>query len=158
MPRIEKPARHNRPPRIRVPNKERAIFAVENQKFVGPSQRLSLTGGSALLSKGPIPNGTLGEMTLGTVFGKVNADIEFLHTGADGVPLAQAFRFLSMDDASSKRFRAAARPMQTAGFADEDAEKQTSLKQEDDTWSKMRKSIRQLSQALTSGRRANPKA
>ena len=32
---------------------------------------------------GPIPEGTLGEMALGTVCGKVNAHIEFLHTGAD---------------------------------------------------------------------------
>jgi hypothetical protein len=56
-------------------------------------------------------------MALGTVFGKVTARIEFLHTGADGVPLAQAFRFLAMDDVSSKRFKTAAKEMQS-GFSD----------------------------------------
>src|ERR1700682_1188084 len=98
MPRkIDKLGKHDRPPRIRVPNQERALFIVDNQKFVGIVQRLSGTGGSALLVKGPIPEGTLGAMALSTVFGRVNAHIEFLHTGADGVPLAQAFRFLAMD-------------------------------------------------------------
>ena len=117
MPRkIDKLGKHDRPPRIRVPNQERALFTVDNQKFVGIVQRLSGTGGSALLVKGPIPEGTLGAMALSTVFGKVNAQIEFLHTGADGVPLAQAFRFLAMDAESSKRFNAAAEQMQSAGF------------------------------------------
>ena len=83
MPRkVDKP-RKNRPPRIRVPHQQKAIFTVDNQRFVGIVHRLSLTGGSALLVKGPIPEGTLGEMALGTVFGKVTAHIEFLHTGAD---------------------------------------------------------------------------
>ncbi len=50
MPRkIDKPIKHSRPPRIRVPNREKAVFTVDNQKFVGIVQRLSLTGGSALL-------------------------------------------------------------------------------------------------------------
>jgi hypothetical protein len=101
-----------------VPNSERAIFIVDTQKFMGVVQCLSLTGGSALLSKGPIPQGTVAEMALRTVFGKVTAQIEFLHTGADGVPLAQAFRFLSMDDVSSERFSAAAKQMEIEGFSD----------------------------------------
>src|ERR1039457_6873484 len=112
--KIDKPRKH-RPPRIRVPHQQKALFTVDNQKFVGIVQRLSLTGGSALLVKGPIPKGTLGEMALGTVFGKVNAHIEFLHTGADGVPLAQAFAFLAMDAVSSNRFKAAAEQMQRGG-------------------------------------------
>jgi hypothetical protein len=107
-----------RAPRIRVPNGERAVFKVDNSRFLGVIQRLSLTGGSAVLSKGPIPQGTMGEMTLNTVFGKVETHIEFLHTGADGVPLAQAFRFLAMDDASTQRFAAAAQQMEEAGFSD----------------------------------------
>jgi hypothetical protein len=53
-------------------------------------------GGSTLLVKGAVPKGTLGEMVFGTAFGKVNAHVEFLPTGADGVPLAQAFAFLAM--------------------------------------------------------------
>ena len=95
MLRKTEESRRPRPPRIRVPNQQKAIFTVDNQKIIGVVQRLSSTGGSALLMKGPIPKGTLGEMLFGTVFGKVNAHIEFLHRGADGVPLAQAFTFVT---------------------------------------------------------------
>jgi hypothetical protein len=116
--KLQKPRKHVRPPRIRVPNNEKAIFTVDAEKFVGVLQRLSLTGGSALMVKSSIPSGTLGEMTLNTVFGKVHAEIEFLQLGADGVAMAQAFRFVSMDDVSSKRFSDAAKQMQTAGFSD----------------------------------------
>jgi len=96
-PTIRK-ARKHRPPRIRVPDQQKAIFTIDSQKVIGVVQRLSLTGGSDLLVKWPIPEETVGEMVFGTVFGKVNAHIEFLHTSADGLPLAQAFAFLAMDD------------------------------------------------------------
>jgi len=112
----------SRPPRIRVPNNERALFVVEGQKFLGVVQRLSLTGGSVILSKGPIPHGTMAEMYLMTVFGKVTAQVQFLQTGADGLPGAQAFCFLGMDTVSQRRFDSAAAKMQSAGFSD--AEKQ----------------------------------
>jgi hypothetical protein len=85
---------------------------------VGVLQRLSLTGGSAVLSKGPIMHGTLGDIALNTVYGKVSAHIEFLQTGADGIPLAQAFRFIAMDDRSSERFAAAAKQMEKEGYSD----------------------------------------
>jgi hypothetical protein len=110
--------KRQRAPRIRVPNNERAIFSIEDAKFVGVIQRLSLTGGSAVLAKGPIHPGQMGEMILGTVYGKVTAQIEFLHTGADGIPLAQAFRFIAMDDGSSKRYAAAAKDMERHGYSD----------------------------------------
>ena len=110
--------RRTRAPRIRVPNNERALFTIDAQNFVGVIQRLSMTGGSAVLSKGPIHHGTMGNMVLNTVFGKVSAQIEFLQTGADGVPLAQAFRFIAMDDASSRRFAKAAKQMEEKGFSD----------------------------------------
>lgn len=111
-------ARKQRAPRIRVPNQERALFQIEQNRFVGVIQRLSVTGGSAILSKGPFPSGTMGDFALNTVFGKVTAHIEFLHTGADGVPLAQAFRFLAMDDVSTERFAAAAEHMHQQGYSD----------------------------------------
>ena len=60
----------------------------------------------------------MANMVLNTVFGKVSAQIEFLQTGADGVPLAQAFRFIAMDDASSHRFAKAAKQMVEKGFSD----------------------------------------
>jgi hypothetical protein len=121
----QKSAKRARAPRIRVPNSERALFTVDTVRFVGVIQRLSLSGGSAVLAKGPIPHGTMGDMTLNTVFGKVEAKIEFLQTGADGVPLAQAFRFLTMDDTSSDRFAAAAKQMEKEGFSDAAEEKPT---------------------------------
>jgi len=152
MPRkIDKLTKHNRPPRIHVPNQERAIFTVDQQKFLGTIQRLSLTGGSVLLAKGAVPEGTSAEITLGTVFGKVHAHIEFLQTGADGVRLAQAFRFLTMDDVSAKRFTAAAEKMQSAGFADEE-EKQTSVDRAFESWTKLREGVQKFSGILTSAR------
>src|SRR5208282_2908989 len=123
----QKPRQAPRAPRIRVPNSERALFTVDGVHFVGVLQRLSLTGGSAVLSKGPIPHGTMGDIALSTVYGKVSAQIEFLQTGADGVPLAQAFRFLAMEDASAKRLAAAAKQMEREGFSDAPATKPSPL-------------------------------
>jgi len=114
----QKPRQAPRAPRIRVPNSERALFTVDGVHFVGVLQRLSLTGGSAVLSKGPIPHGTMGDIALSTVYGKVSAHIEFLQTGADGVMLAQAFRFLAMEDTSAERLAAAAKQMEEEGFSD----------------------------------------
>jgi hypothetical protein len=114
----QKPAKTLRAPRIRVPNSERALFSINEVRFVGVLQRLSLTGGSAVLSKGPIASGTMGDIAMSTVFGKVSAQIEFLQTGADGIPLAQAFRFLAMEDSSAKRFAAAAKQMEKEGYSD----------------------------------------
>lgn len=114
----QKAKKLDRAPRIRVPNRERALFTLDNARFVGVLQRLSLTGGSAVLSKGPIPHGSKGEFVMNTVFGKVSAQIEFLHTGADGIPLAQAFRFVTMGNTSAKRFADAAKLMEDAGYSD----------------------------------------
>jgi hypothetical protein len=125
-PKPKTPAKRTRAPRIRVPNNERAIFSIDEAKFVGVIQRLSLTGGSAVLAKGPIPNGTMGGLILNTVYGKVTAQIEYLQTGADGVPLAQAFRFLGMDEGSTRRYAAAAKQMEREGFSDAPAKRAAS--------------------------------
>ena len=121
--KAQKSGKHTRAPRIRVPNSERALFTVDTVHFVGMIQRLSLSGGSAVLAKGPILHGTMGDMALNTVFGRVKAKVEFLQTGADGVPLAQAFRFLVMDDVSSDRFALAVSRMQKEGYSDDPQEK-----------------------------------
>jgi hypothetical protein len=154
--KIDKLAKHGRSPRIRVPNQERAIFTVDNQKFLGIVQRLSATGGSVRLAKGPLPAGTPGEMALGTVYGRVNAHVEFLQTGADGVPLAQAFRFLAMDNVSTKRFNAAAEKMRSAGFADAET-KQTRVDMAVESWIKLWESFQKISGILTSVRRKKSK-
>jgi len=136
--------KYTRPPRIRVPNNERALFEVNDTKFVGIVQRLSLTGGSAIMTKGTIPHGSEGVLHLQTVFGKVTAHIEFLQTGADGVPMAQAFRFLRMNDVSGQRFAAAAKQMQKAGFSDSE-EAQGSLEMMYEGLSRLGQSLRSFS-------------
>jgi hypothetical protein len=151
--KTEKPRKISRAPRIRVPNKERALFTVETQKFVGVLQRLSLTGGSAILSKGPFPHGTVATIGLNTVFGKVTAQIQFLQTGADGIPLAQAFRFVDMDDVSSRRFAAAAEKMQSAGFSDVEEKAKSLGDGASQTLNKLRDSIHRLSGVISSSRR-----
>ena len=127
MAKKGKHTRSTRAPRIRVPNKEKALFIVDTEKLVGVIQRLSLTGGSVILAKGCVPHGTMGQIGLNTVFGKVSAHIEFLHEGAEGIRLAQAFRFVSMSDISSQRFAAAVEQMQNAGFSDAQEENNKSL-------------------------------
>lgn len=152
-----KPRQRTRPPRIRVPNSERALFVMDDSKFVGVIQRLSLTGGSAILAKGPIPQGTLGKMGLNTVFGQVTAQIEFLQMGADGIPLAQAFRFVAMSDISSERFTAAVRQMESGGFSDVEATGSPLGDLASQSVSKLRDSIRRLSAVITPGRQTSPK-
>ena len=86
-------------------------------------------------------------MALGTVFGKVTAHIEFLHTGADGVPLAQAFAFLTMDAVSSNRFKTAVEQMETPDFSDAGQRR----RRIDMAFETLRESVRQLSGMLSSG-------
>jgi hypothetical protein len=112
----------SRPARIRVPNRERVLFTIRDHRFVGVLQRLSLTGGSVIHTEEPLPQGTLAGLDLRTVFGKVSAQIEFLHVGADGNTTAQAFRFLGMDDSCTRRLSAAIEQMQSAGYSDAEAE------------------------------------
>jgi hypothetical protein len=155
--KLHKPQKSTRPPRIRVPNNERALFTLNNQKFVGVIQRLSLTGGSAILSKGPIPQGTLADMGLNTVFGKVTAQIQFLHSGADGIPLAQAFRFVEMNDISRERFSSAAQQMQSAGFSDLEGKGNALVDLTSQSLGKLRDSIYRLSVLINSRRRKEAK-
>lgn len=133
-----------RPPRIRVPNNEHAVFTVDARKVLGVVKRISATGGSVILSvKEPAPHGTLAEMCLNTVYGRVTAQIEFLHTGADGIRHAQAFRFLDMDPVSRKRFTDAALKMQRAGFSDAE-ERQTAFGWASNGLSKVTQSVSRL--------------
>jgi hypothetical protein len=151
--KTEKSPKIKRAPRIRVPNNERALFTVDTQKCVGVVQRLSLTGGSAILAKGPVPPGTLAEMGMKTVFGKVTAHIQFLQTGAEGIPLAQAFHFLDMDEVSSQRFHRAAEQMQSAGFSDVEQTGKSLGDVASQTLSKLREGLSRVSGVISSGRR-----
>jgi hypothetical protein len=87
------------------------------------------------------------------LFGKVNAHIEFLHRGADGVPLAQAFAFLTMDAISSQRFKRAIEEMDASDPSD-CARTQTPV---DAAFETLRQSVRQLSGMLNSVRQRRPK-
>jgi hypothetical protein len=88
-------------------------------------------------------------MLFATVFEKVNAHIEFLHRGADGEPLAQAFTFITMEGTSSQRLQKALKEMNTSDFSDDTA-KESSINA---ALEKLRQSIRQLSGMLNSRRR-----
>lgn len=137
-------ASSRRPPRIRVPNNEQAVFTIEKSKVLGIIKRVSMTGGSVILArKDSPPHGTLAEMCLNTIYGKVTAQIQFLHSGADGIPHAQAFRFLDMDEVSRKRFTAAAEQMQRAGFSDADGQN-TALDWAASGLSKFTRSVRRI--------------
>jgi hypothetical protein len=151
--RPQKSKKTQRAPRIRVPNSERALFTIDETRFVGVLQRLSLTGGSAVLSKGPISHGTVGEIAMNTVFGKVSAHIEFLQTGADGIPLAQAFRFVAMDDRSSRRFAAAAAQMEKEGYSDAPSTKPSPLSAPaSEALGQLLQSVRRLAATLVANR------
>lgn len=106
-----------------------------------------------MLSKGPIAAGTMGDITMKTVFGKVSAQVEFLQTGADGIALAQAFRFLAMEDESSRRFAAAAKQMEEEGYGDAPAEKQSALTAPaSESLGMLLHSVRRLAATLVAGR------
>ena len=91
-------------------------------------------------------------MRLNTIFGNVAAQIEFLQTGADGVPLAQAFRFLAMNDVSAKRFAAAARQMEQAGFSDTGPGAKPLTEKAEQTLGQLLHSVRRLAATLASTR------
>ena len=104
-----------------------------------------------MLSKGPITHGALGDITLNTVYGKVSAHIEFLQTGADGIPLAQAFRFIAMDDRSSQRFAAAAKQMEKEGFSDTQTKPSPLSSPASETLGLLLNSVRRIAATLVSG-------
>jgi len=145
-----------RAPRIRVPNSERALFTINGAHFVGVLKRLSLSGGSAVLAKGPIAYGTMGDIALNTVYGKVTGHVEFLQTGADGVPLAQAFRFLAMEDESTRRFAKAAEEMVREGYSDAPVEKQSALSAPaSESLGRLLQSVRSLAATIVASREKN---
>ncbi len=102
-----------------------------------------------MLSKGPVAEGTDGEIALDTVFGEVSARIKFLQAGADGVPLAQAFRFVAMRGESAKRFADFAKLMEQAGYSDARQKKPAPAS---DTLGLLLHSVRRLAATIVAGR------
>ena len=148
----QKPGKHPRPPRIRVPNDEKALFTVDAKKFLGVLRRLSLTGGSAVLSNGPIPEGTFADMDLGTVFGKVTAQIQFMHSGADGMPTAQAFRFIDMDEVECQTIQRCRQANGKSGIQRRGREGKSSRQSGISDSEQTPQQYRQLSRMITPGR------
>jgi hypothetical protein len=74
----------------------------------------------------------------------VTAQIEILHTKADGIKAAQAFRFLSMDSTCTSRLRAAIEKMRIAGFGDVEVEQKAFAKLFSQGLNTLRDHIQQL--------------
>jgi len=108
--------------------------------------------GSALLMNGPIPKGTLGEMLLATVFGKVNAHIEFLHRGAKRCATSAGIHIHHDGCTSSQHLQKALEEMNTSDSSDATIT-EGSL---NEAFDRLRQSIRQLSGMLNSKRRTRP--
>lgn len=126
------------------------MFTVDNEKLLGIVQRLSLTGGSPRLVRGPIPESTLWEILFATAFGNVKAGIKFLRLEADGVPVAQAFSFTTMNPRSSQRLQKALEEMNTSEFSD-DVRQRNPL---DSAFEKLRQGAGQIAAMLRSARRS----
>jgi hypothetical protein len=106
-----------RAPRVRIPNKERAIVALGSQEMVGVLCKLSITGGSLRLSTRPA-KGTVAELTLKATSGRITCAIEFLGPADKAVPPAQAFRFIHMGIPESRRLENALEEMRKQGFGE----------------------------------------
>lgn len=108
----------SRAPRVSVPNRERVKITVGMESVViGTMCKLSTTGGSICLSKF-FPEGLLAEITLETMSGRVRTPIQFLRSGVDGVPNAQAFSFVHMDRADRTRLAVIIDGLRAEGFGE----------------------------------------
>lgn len=118
MPDIAKQGHDSvRAPRVNVPNKERAVVAFGAQRTVGVLFKLSITGGSLRLSK-PIDKGTVADLTIRATSGPITSAIEFLGAADKGAPPAQAFRFIHMGPAESRRLENALEEIRRQGFGE----------------------------------------
>ena len=106
-----------RAPRVRVPNKEQAVVVLGTHKVIGVLCKLSLTGGSLRLSKS-VSRGTVADLTVRATSGPITCAIEFLGPADKGTPPAQAFRFIHMAPAESKRLENALEAIRKEGFGE----------------------------------------
>lgn len=96
-----------RSPRTSFVKPEPAQFRVEDRLFNGRLQRLSLTGGYAVL-EGTLRGGTLAEIAINTPLGPVCGLIEFFDRKAKGTKTSElAFRFVGLNDTDYERLGAA---------------------------------------------------
>ena len=102
--------------RYKVPNNEKVLLSIENEKFAGSLVVLSMTGGTMRISK-RLSHGTLAEMKMQTVTGNVTAVVEMLALRAG----LQAFRFVHFDRDNKKRFEDALKKLRALGLGDDRA-------------------------------------
>lgn len=106
-----------RAPRVNVPNKERALVALGNQHIAGILCKLSATGGTVRLPRS-LAKGTVADLTLKAVSGRISSAVEFLGPADRGTPPAQAFRFIHMPPAESRRLENALEEIRKQGFGE----------------------------------------
>ena len=106
-----------RAPRVIVPNKEPVIVAFGAQRAAGLLCKLSATGGTLRLAK-RVPRGTVAELTLKSTSGSITSAIEFLAIADKGNPPAQAFRFIHMPPAESRRLENTLDNMRKQGYGE----------------------------------------
>ena len=100
--------------RYTVPNNEKVLLSVEQDKFAGSLVVLSMTGGTMRISR-KMPKGTLADLKMQTVAGNVTAVIEMLDVRAG----AQAFKFVQFDRENKKRYEQALKKLSDLGLGDE---------------------------------------
>jgi hypothetical protein len=108
------PAR-TRPVRFKVPNNEKIILTVGQERSAATLSVLSLTGGAVRGRR--FEPGTFGEMRLNTLSGPMAAVIELLAIRRDGL---QAFRFVQVDPVNKKRLQTSLESMQAQGLGDKE--------------------------------------
>ena len=106
-----------RAPRVNVPNKEQAVVALGGQRILGVLCKLSVTGGSLRMSK-PMAKGTVADLTIRATSGPITSAIEFLGAADRGVLPAQAFRFIHMGPAETRRLENALEEIRKQGFGE----------------------------------------
>lgn len=118
MQNIANPGRDAvRAPRVNVPNKEQAVVAFGAQRMLGVLCKLSVTGGSLRLSR-PIPKGTVADLTIRATSGPITSAVEFLGPADRGALPPQAFRFIHMGPAESRRLENALDEIRKQGFGE----------------------------------------
>jgi len=106
-----------RAPRVNVPNKERVLVALGAQHVTGVLCKLSTTGGTLRLSR-TVAKGTVADLALMTVSGRISSAVEFLGPADRGTPPAQAFRFIHMGPVESRRLGNALEEIRKQGFGE----------------------------------------
>ena len=104
-----------RAPRVRLAKAPKILFVVENTRVDGTLQKLSLTGGSARLSRGCTP-GVLAEVKINTATGHLEALVELLP--CDDIAGEQPFRFVAMGDSDQELLHTTITKLRQQGFAD----------------------------------------